>query len=275
MNAPVPVVPRVGSGARTKPSNTVALRRANVLLEVSRRCAQTSSLDGILQVLVELTSRELDCDRGTLFLNDPTSGELFSRVAQGGLSREIRILNSSGIAGAVFQSGEALVIDDAYDDPRFNSSVDERTGYRTQSVICVPVRTMSDDVIGVMQSLNKAGGPVHRGRPDAAGGDDPPGRGRAAEPAIYRTDRTDPAEGNAVPRTGVGHQFGIRPVRAVAARGGGNLQDAGVRTRDDLSCTIRRRAPCSRASRAGRKSRKSGCPAPRGSPDRCSRRARR
>ena len=83
-------------------------------------------------MLVELTSRELDCDRGTLFLNDATSGELFSRVAQGGLSREIRILNSSGIAGAVFQSGEALLIDDAYDDPRFNSSVDERTGYRTQ-----------------------------------------------------------------------------------------------------------------------------------------------
>ncbi|WP_242097083.1 adenylate/guanylate cyclase domain-containing protein [Sphingomonas sp. CROZ-RG-20F-R02-07] len=141
--------------ARAKPSNTVALRRANVLLEVARRCAQTSSLDGILQVLVELTSRELDCDRGTLFLNDPSSGELFSRVAQGGLSREIRILNSTGIAGAVFQSGEALVIADAYADPRFNSSVDERTGYRTKSVICVPVCTMSDEVIGVMQSLNK------------------------------------------------------------------------------------------------------------------------
>ncbi len=146
------------STAKPRLTNAVALRRANVLLEVSRRCAQTSSLDGILEVLVELTSRELNCDRGTLFLNDPTSGELFSRVAQGGLSREIRILNSTGIAGAVFQSGEPLVIDDPYSDPRFNSSVDERTGYRTESIICVPVRTMSDEVIGVMQNLNKRDG---------------------------------------------------------------------------------------------------------------------
>ena len=153
MNAPI----QRRSAAKPRLTNAVALRRANVLLEVSRRCAQTSSLDGILEVLVELTSRELDCDRGTLFLNDPTSGELFSRVAQGGLSREIRILNSTGIAGAVFQSGEPLIIDEPYADPRFNSSVDERTGYRTESIICVPVRTMSDEVIGVMQNLNKRG----------------------------------------------------------------------------------------------------------------------
>ena len=146
------------SGARSKPSNTIALRRANILLEVSRRCAQKTTLDGILEVLVEMTSQELNCDRGTLFLNDPTSGELFSRVAQGGLTREIRVLNSSGIAGAVFQSGEPAVIDDAYADERFNSSVDERTGYRTQTIICVPVRTMSEEIIGVMQNLNKRDG---------------------------------------------------------------------------------------------------------------------
>jgi len=134
------------------------LRRAQVLLEVSRRCAATQTLDGVLSVLVELTTRELDCDRGTLFLNDPATGELYSRVAQGGLSREIRILNSSGLAGAAFQSGEAIVSDDPYSDPRFNASVDERTGYRTESVMCVPVRTMAGEIIGVMQSLNKRGG---------------------------------------------------------------------------------------------------------------------
>ena len=154
----IPGVLQRRSGARVKLSNTAALRRANVLLEVSRRCAQKTTLDGILEVLVEMTSRELDCDRGTLFLNDPSSGELFSRVAQGTLSREIRILNSTGIAGAVFQSGEPAIIDDAYDDPRFNSSVDERTGYRTTTIICVPVRTMADEIIGVMQNLNKREG---------------------------------------------------------------------------------------------------------------------
>jgi adenylate cyclase len=143
---------------RVKPSVSVALRRANVLLEVSRRCAQMTTLEGILEVLVELTSRELDCERGTLFLNDPTTGELYSRVAQGELSREIRILNSSGVAGAVYQSGEPLIIDDPYSDARFNSSVDERTGFKTRNILCVPLRTMAGETIGVMQSLNKRDG---------------------------------------------------------------------------------------------------------------------
>ena len=89
-------------------STLVALRRANVLLEVSRRCAAMQTLDGRLETLVEMTSRELVCDRGTLFLNDPASSELYSRVAQGGLSHEIRILNNSGLAGHVFQTGEPI-----------------------------------------------------------------------------------------------------------------------------------------------------------------------
>jgi adenylate cyclase len=140
------------------PSKGEALRRANVLLEVSRRCAAMQTLDGLLEVLVEMTSRELDCDRGTLFLNDPESSELYSRVAQGNLSREIRILNNTGFAGHAFQNEEAIVSHDAYADERFNPSVDERTGYRTESIICVPIRTLSGEIIGVMQCLNKRNG---------------------------------------------------------------------------------------------------------------------
>lgn len=136
-----------------------ALKRAEILLDVSRRCAARSDLDSVLLELVTLTSRALDCDRGTLFLNDPTTGELYSRVAQGDLTREIRILNTSGIAGHVFQSGEPIHTEDPYADPRFNSSIDERTGYKTRNIICVAVRNMADEIIGVMQSLNKNQGP--------------------------------------------------------------------------------------------------------------------
>lgn len=135
-----------------------ALRRAHILLEVTQRCAALTDLDSVLAELVSLTSRELDCERGTLFLNDPISGELYSRIAQGDLTREIRILNSSGIAGHVYQTGEAICTDAPYEDARFNRSVDERTGFVTRSIACVPVRTMSGDMIGVMQSLNKRQG---------------------------------------------------------------------------------------------------------------------
>lgn len=154
MNAHTPMTPSRARRVR----KDAALRRAQILLEVTQRCAALTDLNGVLAALVELTSRELDCERGTLFLNDPTSSELYSRVAQGDLTREIRILNSSGIAGHVFQSGQPARVDDPYQDDRFNRSVDERTGFVTRNIACVPVRTMAGDLIGVMQSLNKRGG---------------------------------------------------------------------------------------------------------------------
>jgi adenylate cyclase len=139
------------------------LKQAEMLLSVSRRCAAIESLDEILKTLVEMTTWELDADRGTLFLNDAATGELYSRVAQGEFSREIRILNTTGVAGAVFSSGEGEIIDDAYHDPRFNRTVDEQTGYRTKSIVCAPVKTVRDEIIGVIQVLNKKKGPFEKG----------------------------------------------------------------------------------------------------------------
>jgi adenylate cyclase len=184
------------------------LRRARILLEVAERCASINDLDGVLHELVVLTSRALECDRGTLFLNDTATGELFSRVAEGNLKREIRILNSTGFAGHVFQTGVGLVIDDPYNDPRFNASVDERTGYRTESVVCAPVRTMTGDLIGVMQSLNKlphAGGKFTPLDLRTANRHDPAGGDRAAKPPERRAHRQAARQGNGVHRAGLGH----------------------------------------------------------------------
>ena len=63
-----------------------------------------------------MTTREVGAERGTLFLNDEQSGELYSRVAQGTFQREIRILNTTGIAGHVFTEREAVIVHDAYKD---------------------------------------------------------------------------------------------------------------------------------------------------------------
>ncbi|GHB04627.1 hypothetical protein GCM10009069_29050 [Algimonas arctica] len=135
-----------------------SLRRAEMLLTVSRKIAAIDSLDEALITLVDLISKELGAERSTLFLNDPLSGELYSRVAQQTLSREIRMLNNTGLAGAVFESGIGEIIHDPYADPRFNSDVDEQTGFITQSIICAPVKTVNGEVIGVTQSLNKKRG---------------------------------------------------------------------------------------------------------------------
>ena len=125
---------------------------------VTRRIAGLTNLSEILWTLIEMTTHELQADRGSLFLNDPLTGELYSRVAQGELTREIRILNTTGIAGSIFQSGIGEIIHNAYEDERFNSKIDEQTGYVTRNIVCAPVRTVRNDVIGVIQILNKKRG---------------------------------------------------------------------------------------------------------------------
>lgn len=134
------------------------LQQAEMLLAVSRKVAAIESLDEILKTLVEMTTYELGAERGSLFLNDPATGELYSRVAQGNFSREIRILNTTGVAGAIFTSGKGEIIDDAYGDERFNRTIDEQTGFKTKNILCAPVRTVKNEVIGVIQVLNKKDG---------------------------------------------------------------------------------------------------------------------
>lgn len=138
------------------------LREAELLLDITRRISAMDSLDAVLNTLVEMTTSELNAERGSLFLNDPETGELYSRVAQGNFQREIRILNTSGIAGHVFTSGEGMIIHEAYADERFNRSVDEQTGFVTHSILCVPIRTSKGEIIGVAQTLNKRRGKFTR-----------------------------------------------------------------------------------------------------------------
>ncbi len=134
------------------------LRRTELLLEINEKIAGLKDLSQILWALIEFITDELNADRGTLFLNDKETNELYSRVAQGDLTREIRILNNVGIAGAIFSSQKGEIIHDVYNDDRFNIDVDQETGYQTKNMICCPVKTVGGDVIGVIQVLNKKRG---------------------------------------------------------------------------------------------------------------------
>ena len=134
------------------------LRKAELLLEVTRRMAVYETLDDVLNVLVEMITNELAAERSSLFLNDPATNELYSRVAQGNFRREIRMLNTTGVAGNVFTSGEPAIINEPYSDPRFNSSIDEQTGFVTRNIVCTPIRTVKGAIIGVAQTLNKRAG---------------------------------------------------------------------------------------------------------------------
>ena len=134
------------------------LQDLRILLDVARRISGRDSLGEIFEALVEMTSLAISCDRSSFFLNDSSTGELYSRIAQGVHRREIRLLNNEGIAGAAFQTGQSILVDDAYADPRFNPRMDRETGYVTKTILCVPLRSAKGDVVGIVQALNKIGG---------------------------------------------------------------------------------------------------------------------
>jgi adenylate cyclase len=140
------------------PEMAGTVRRLLLLVEVADIVTQSLSLDHQLPRLIELIAEALDSERATLFLHDPETGELFSRVARGEGVTEIRMPQNVGIAGCVFSSGVAEIIEDAYRDARFNPAVDHRTGYHTRNILCVPLHNSAAQVIGVTQVLNKRSG---------------------------------------------------------------------------------------------------------------------
>jgi adenylate cyclase len=131
-------------------SNT-DLRR---LLDINISISSEMQLGALLKKIVSVTSAVIHADRSSLFLHDERTGELASAVAEGVEGGDLRFPADAGLAGWSFTEGRAVNLADAYADPRFNRTVDAATGYRTRSVLTVPVTTRDGRRVGVMQALN-------------------------------------------------------------------------------------------------------------------------
>jgi len=118
-----------------------------------------SMLERALFAFTRKAGQLLDVERASLFLVDRKTNSLLLRVAEDlPEDGEIRIPIGSGIAGAVAQSGQAIRIDDAYSDSRFNPEVDRRSGFKTRSILCLPIMNRSGVVFAVSQLLNRNDG---------------------------------------------------------------------------------------------------------------------
>src|SRR5262249_42248847 len=104
------------------------------------------------------TVRHIDAERASVFLHDSRTNELYTRIPHGKFTREVRMENARGVAGHVFMTGRGVIIADAYKDERFNPEVDKDTGETTRNILCVPLRTLQGQVIGVSEILNKKSG---------------------------------------------------------------------------------------------------------------------
>ena len=137
------------------------------MLEVTHGLAGELNLDLLIRRIMTAACDLLDAERATLFVYDRKTKELFSRYGTGVNAGEIRIPANSGIAGAVFTSGKPENILDAYQDPRFDKGVDQRLGYHTRGILCMPISDKQGTRIGVTQVLNKRNGAAFSSRDEA------------------------------------------------------------------------------------------------------------
>jgi sigma-B regulation protein RsbU (phosphoserine phosphatase) len=136
-----------------------AVIELSTIVEATKRLNSTLDLAELLSIILQLTTRHTGAERGTVFLVDRERGEIWSLVGLGLDQHEIRLPINRGIAGWVAEHGETVNLEDAYADPRFESEVDIRLGFRTKSLLCLPIRSKSGEPIGVLQLLNKKSGP--------------------------------------------------------------------------------------------------------------------
>jgi adenylate cyclase len=132
-------------------------RGVTALLRATQTLGQSLDLEATLQIVMEQARTLMQADRSTLFLLRKEMGELWTKVATADDNQliEIRIPANRGIAGYVASTGQALNIPDAYQDPRFDPTTDNKTGYVTRNILCLPVFNSANELIGVTQLINK------------------------------------------------------------------------------------------------------------------------
>ena len=131
-----------------------------VLIEVGQALVANLSTNAVLAAALDVVQRVLSAEASSIFLSDPDTGELRVYLAdpdhQGALKSLVQP-KGKGLSGLAAEQGQAILVKDAYQDPRFDPTADSRTGFRTRSVICVPLRILGEN-LGVIQVLNKKDG---------------------------------------------------------------------------------------------------------------------
>ena len=143
----------------------IAARREleiNTIKEISTALSNTLEREELLPKIMEEITRLMDADRSTLYLYNSEKKELWSKVLLGEGLKEIRLKVGVGVAGWAAKNIETVNIPDAYKDDRFNPSFDKTSGYKTKSILCMPVldpeEISGNKIIGVIQILNKKTG---------------------------------------------------------------------------------------------------------------------
>ena len=156
--------------AQTFEQALLEARWSNVLLGLARNLFENlESKDEVMTKIMVNAGALLKCEKCSVFMVDHETNELFAKVfdvshetvvdpTKPTEASEIRFPMHVGIAGHVASTGEVLNIPNAYSDERFNQEVDIKTGYKTRSILCMPIHSVNGKIVGVAQLINKIDG---------------------------------------------------------------------------------------------------------------------
>lgn len=132
------------------------IQQLSALFEATRLLNSTLDLAELLELILKIARAEVNADRGTVFLVDKDARQIWSIVAMGLEKQEIRMPFGVGVAGTVAQTGQPINVQDAYQLACFDPTTDQKTGYHTKSLLCMPIRHKgSGEIVGVIQLLNQ------------------------------------------------------------------------------------------------------------------------
>ena len=136
------------------PDDADFAKKLTSLLEVAELLSGVLDIDRLIPTIMERACTLLNSERCSLFIVDPSKTLLITRF-HGGLNKSIKIPLSKGIAGYTATTGNIVNIENAYEDPRFDKQMDLTTGYKTKTILAVPIYNNRGEIAGVTEMINK------------------------------------------------------------------------------------------------------------------------
>ncbi|MCC7430822.1 GAF domain-containing protein [bacterium] len=136
----------------------VVIKKYSSLIEVTREINSSLDLQVILRTVLDIAKQNLNAERGTIYVYLEQQKQLLSKILDGDEFQEIRLPLGTGIAGQTALTRKSCNIKDVYTHPTFAKYFDEKSNFKTKSMLCVPIISKNDELVGVFQLLNKKSG---------------------------------------------------------------------------------------------------------------------
>lgn len=133
-------------------------------MQVSRAIGSTRDTSALMRTIIEQVTRAFDADRSSLFVHDPSKGELWTEVAQGleHWPNQLRIPTDHGLCGRVFATHHPICVFDTHDEADFSRTIAHQTDYAPRSMLIVPIMQGPSKCVGVLQVMDHRIGHFHR-----------------------------------------------------------------------------------------------------------------